>query len=577
MKKVFAFLLAILLVFGLAMPAFAAEQCKLTITDGSDYGEDRSYAGYQLMTVTVSADGANFDYVVKDAYKSALISALGLASTADNKAIVDAVAAIADKSEEMHHFTDNLYRLIKADTEIAADATWTGATQSLDHGYWLIVDTTNLVDTKYANSLVMVDTLFQETLTIHNKPKSTTGGKDVDDENDSLVAPKVNNEDETAWTNVADYDIGDSVPFRIYMEASNDIAEYEEYKFVMCDSVGQGLTYLPSTFELYVNGENVTAKLAKAGTDAAETASFVYEIETDVDDAGVQTAQRLYLYPNYSYTTEAGETKEPNSTDGGDFLKYFPEGTDHKVINGSTVRLVYKCELNENANIGATGNKNEYTLIFSNNPYNKDSKGKTPKDVNIVFTYKVVINKITSDQKPLKGAMFTLYKFIPETPDASLETDEAKEAAGYYYHPSASAWGKYHELDTVELDSDVEGEATIFGFKGVDDGWYKLEETKKPDGYNAIAPIEFQITASNSMDTSNNGVIETLEGTGLIGGAIAFEPDTGAGTLTADVINKSGSELPTTGGMGTTLFYVFGSLMFVGAAVLLVTKKRMAY
>lgn len=572
MKKLFALVLTMLIIFGLAMPAFAAETCTLTINDGSNYAGNRSYAAYKLMTVSVSADGTKYFYDVIPKYEEHLKEALHLDASADGDAIVDAVAAIADRSEAMHHFSDDLYRLIKADTAITADKTWEGKTAVLEHGYWLIIDTTNLQTTAYANSLVMVDTLDKSEMTINNKPKATTSHKHVDDENDSYLYPKSDNEDTLNWQNVADNDIGDQVPYTISIHAANDIAEYEIYSFVMCDSVGKGLTYVEDSFVMYVNGEALAAgALAKKGSAGASTAKFLYEIETDEVD-GKQTAQRLFVYPNYSYTTEAGATVSPNKETGGNFLSYFPADTAHNLINNATIRLDYKCLLNENAEIGETGNPNEYSLKFSNNPYNKDSMGNTPKETAIVLTYQVVINKVDSDKQPLTGATFTLHKFVAETPDSVLDTDAKKIEAGYYYHADANTWGKYIKVETIEVDS----AGTVFSFKGLDDGLYKLEETKSPAGYNPIDPIEFRIDAAHVTERNSATLLTNLEGTAMIGGAISFTKDLAAGSLTADVVNKSGSELPSTGGIGTTMFYIFGSLLFVGAGVLLITKKRMA-
>ena len=186
--------------------------------------------------------------------------------------------------------------------------------------------------------------------------------------------------------------------------------------------------------------------------------------------------------------------------------------------------------------------------------------GKTPDDKVIVFTYKVVANKVTKNSAydaskdpektgidsdghkefiPLEGAGFTLYK---------------KNASGEY----------------VAVGSEVKGgEMTTFTWTGLDDGDYKISETTTPDGYNTAADIEFTITAAHDVLSTN----PTL--TSLSGGN-KFTGEVNTGVITTDIQNNKGSTLPETGGMGTTLFYVLGGALVLCAGVLLVTKKRMS-
>ena len=141
---------------------------------------------------------------------------------------------------------------------------------------------------------------------------------------------------------------------------------------------------------------------------------------------------------------------------------------------------------------------------------------------------------------PLAGAGFTLYK---------------KNAEGEY----------------VQVGEELVGEAlTTFEWKGVDDGEYKLVETTTPAGYNTIEPIEFTVSAKHEILSDDPALTE------LDGGEL-FTGEVNTGALSADVENKSGITLPETGGMGTTLFYAFGSLLVLCAVVLLVTKRRMAF
>ena len=179
-----------------------------------------------------------------------------------------------------------------------------------------------------------------------------------------------------------------------------------------------------------------------------------------------------------------------------------------------------------------------------------------PKDTVIAFTYKVVVNKVDENKKPLAGAEFTLEKY-----DAATQT-----------------WVAIKKVETEA--------GSVFTFKGLDDGNYRLTETVTPDGYNSIEPIEFTVTASHDIEWETQDRLEVLNS--LTGDAetgdieveeineIKFTPIENNEGLTTDVINQSGVLLPETGGIGTTIFYIVGGLLAVGAVILLVTKKRMA-
>lgn len=213
---------------------------------------------------------------------------------------------------------------------------------------------------------------------------------------------------------------------------------------------------------------------------------------------------------------------------------------DVKALEGTVtkIRVEYEATLNEKAVIGSKGNPNKMKMEFSNNPNSTQGleKGETPEDKVIVFTYKAIVNKKDSSKKPLAGAEFTLYK----------------------------KYGKeWKEVKKVVAKSE---DGTTFTFTGLDDGVYKLEETKVPAEYNTMAPIEFKIEATHD-ELSDNPELKTLTGNKLTG-EVLFTPDTDTGTLETDVINYKGSELPETGGMGTTILYAAGTVMILAAVTL---------
>ena len=216
------------------------------------------------------------------------------------------------------------------------------------------------------------------------------------------------------------------------------------------------------------------------------------------------------------------------------------------LAHGDKIVVTYTATLDANAVVGGNGNPNKVKLEYSNNP-NGDGTGETPEKTVVVFTYKTIINKVTKgtdgNNVPLAGAEFTLSKFI------------------------ASESGS----DTVTVnDTEYHGTWNVFTFSGLDAGIYRLTETKTPEGYNTIDPVYFEIVATN-----NETKVTSMEGKAVNGSEISFTANETSGSLSADVINNAGTTLPSTGGMGTTVFYVVGGGLMAVAVVLLVTKKRM--
>ena len=238
MKKLFAMILPLVMILGLAVPA-AAATTDLTITDGSGYTANRDYKAYQVLTATVS--GLNFAYQLNTKYTDVLVDALDLTVTGTEtetqleNMIVGAIKAIGSDAEKMRHFADDLYAAIVA-AGLTADATWTGATTTVEQGYWIIADVTDLdengngqhdANEEYSNSLVMVDTVGDVEVTITNKPDIPVVVKKTDDENDSLIGNTPISEDAMELQDTADYDIGDEVPYYIDVELPNNIIEYK--------------------------------------------------------------------------------------------------------------------------------------------------------------------------------------------------------------------------------------------------------------------------------------------------------------------------------------------------------------
>ena len=340
--------------------------------------------------------------------------------------------------------------------------------------------------------------------------------KKVKDINDSTDTTK------TDWQDSADYDIGDSIPFQLKATLADNVSSYTTYKVVFHDTLSKGLTY---------NND------AKVYIDGTETNGFAVTATVNADGT--------------TLTVSCDDVKALNA------------------VNSSAITVEYTAKLNENAVLGSAGNPNKVYLEYSNNPNKSESgenheTGKTPEDTVIVFTYQTIINKVDSENKPLTGAAFKLEKLI-----------KGKDGA-------ADTWTTVKEFTVDET-------TTSFTFSGLDDGQYKLTETKTPAGYNTIDPIYFVIEATHDATadtpaltvlkaylTDENGNKKTEVKDGETVNIDLGTVDLTAGSITTTVVNKSGSKLPSTGGIGTTIFYVLGGVLVLAAVVLLVTKKRMS-
>ena len=234
------------------------------------------------------------------------------------------------------------------------------------------------------------------------------------------------------------------------------------------------------------------------------------------------------------------------------------------VTKDSVIRVEYTATLLPGAVVGGAGNSNTAHLEYSNNPNDNGTgtptTGNTPEDKVVVFTYSLIANKTDEDNKALSGAGFTLYK----------------------YNAQSMAEDKYEPVGT-----EMTG-VTTFTFKGVDAGMYKLVETTVPAGYNKAEDMYFTVTAEYAATSDNaSPSVTKLEITSVNDAAgkqivdatgtptFSFTGVASAGTLTTDIVNLKGILLPSTGGIGTTIFYIIGGIMVVGAGVLLVTRKRM--
>lgn len=333
-------------------------------------------------------------------------------------------------------------------------------------------------------------------VTVNRKADKPTFEKKVKDVNDSTGG-------ETNWQDSADYDVNDEVPFQLTATLPTneaDFAAYKTYKLVFHDQQSAGLTF---------NEKSVVVKYGDKTLGADS-----YTVNTKTTD-------------NDTFDITIADAKAVKDA----------EGNAITVAAGGKFTVEYTSTLNENAVIGSTGNPNEASLEFSNNPNvgGEGETGKTPTDKVIVFTYQLDINKTFNGGTPAENDLpkFKLYKFDSATNNYTIDRGE------------------------VTITKTEDGKYTA-SFKRVDDGKYKLVETKTPAGFNTAADTLFEITADHDVE-SDNPQLTVLKINTTAG-------NTTTGTVTADVVNQKGSNLPSTGGMGTTVLYAAGAAIVLAAA-----------
>lgn len=230
--------------------------------------------------------------------------------------------------------------------------------------------------------------------------------------------------------------------------------------------------------------------------------------------------------------------------------------------NGATVTITYTAVVTEKAHIDGNGNTNKVTVTWTTEGDEPPVPGKLEKEETI-YTYAIALKKVDNKGKALPGAVFEFPFYVKSTADA---TDGA-----YIYAGTNPGEDLTNQITTPD--------SGVIVVKGVKSGSYKITEFKAPDGYNKLtAPVTVEAVKTGETSTHTTVYLDedgkvVNEDTKVI--EVKVDINTIAATAVV-VVNKAGTELPSTGGMGTTIFYVLGAVLVVGAGVLLVTKKRMS-
>lgn len=389
-----------------------------------------------------------------------------------------------------------------------------GATENVPAGYYLIKDADNYDNQHDAYTQFIVEVAGK--VIFQPKTDYPTVEKKVKENSKETGTTGDYGE---KYNDVADYSIGDAVPFKL-IGSVPDMSQYSTYKYTFHDTLAKSLKApTVADVKVYISGD-------KAGSGKQEiTSNFTVTV----------SGQEITVHTN-----------DLKAIDG--------------ISAGKYILVEYSAVLNSNAAINkenvtdtSNGNINQVYLTYSNNPRDNSEAGKTPEDTVIVFTYKIEATKVDGEtSKELQGVTFRIYRM---SGDDKLY---AQVAEG-----KLSGWVTTANDDCV-LTSGKDGK---FSLAGLDDGTYFIEEINPLPGYNSIAPVKIQVKGNTNNGQNGNGATSELT-------SVTFT--VGGKTENAiTIVNNAGTTLPSTGGMGTTVFYVVGGGLMAVAVVLLVTKKRM--
>lgn len=526
-KKLLAALLAVAMVCAMAIPAFAGNYWETE----EDLGQNHCYDAFQIFTGDVSDDNtiSNVGWGSSIAHPNEFLAQLTEDLTIGDKFETsftpqEAAAVISQWSDSGNNsiaFARCVCNYVYSDGDSTPvlQGGHTNGFKLEEAGYYLIVDTSSFSsdannDSYHAyNSFLLKVNKDHYHVQITPKVVKPTVEKKVYDNDDGSSSG-----DNNGWGSSADHAINEEFKFRLIAKLpASEGRAYDYYnKYTVCfnDTLSNGISF-----------------------DKLDT------VEITNGDGG---ASQVIDAANYTLTPNDPQSFFKLSIDN---VKTCVPGLN--LNDGATITVTYTAHLNENAAVnGSAENKNSVQLQYSNNPrpdgeYWGYTPNYTPESEVYVYTYQLNNTKYHDDDTPgneLAGAGFKLYS------DADCKNEVKLYQDGEFYYPIKNATGK----EAVEMKSAANGQ---FNVKGLDAGTYYLRETTTPEGYSTCTDTPIVISATHDGNRVN------LD----------------SSKLSTTIINKKagGITLPSTGGIGTTLFYVVGGGLMVAAIVLLVTKKRM--
>ena len=385
-----------------------------------------------------------------------------------------------------------------------------GVANNLSHGYWLFVTDASTVTGVEAATAPIFTVVGDEAVKINEKTSIPTVNKEV--------------KENSTWGNVSDSQIGEEIEYRLTGSVADNIDTFTTYTYEFHDHLSVGLEAISSSVAVTINGRPVQP-----------TNNYNVKLTDTLDASKKVTGHDLMI----SFTDLKAAAKASNVT----------------LTKNSKVVVTYKAKLTRDAEYTATGNTNEVTLVYSNDPMSKGTGTSTPKKVTD-YVFGLDITKVEEGNTDKKLAAGFKVKVVNNGDSAS---------AGKWLKDDGTL------VETKENASEFMTDATSGKvlIPGLVKGTYEIAETTTPSGYNTIAP--FQITVTPTYD--ENGKLSTL----TVGENVEkVTPGAANGSVMSITIeNKKGSGLPLTGLNGVTFTWIAGgAVLCIGVAHLIRSRKQ---
>lgn len=532
-KRIFAILMAVAILFALAIPAFAAtNQADLTVSGENLAGKDVTVVN--IFSDTSLTTDANPNYVLRDAWKPFFADELSIQSNdpdistkayryvvamQDDSAELIALAEAAREYYVEQKATNSNYFI--TETHQTADANDTATFEDLAAGMYLVLpEGGSTSETRGTDAMIV---------TIRNA--------DIDMDMKS-VYPKVEKgvkpaaaASGTPFADDTSASVGDYVQFELVSEVP-EMSDYTTYVFKFKDTLSTGLTL-----------------------DKSATHPMVLTIGSET------------LVENTDFTfSQDGQSFVVAITD----LKGLEADTTKNISVGDAITLTYFAELNANAVVGTAGNANSATVEYSNDPSDSSETDESTPDISKVYTYEIIINKFSrdgTDEVPLAGAKFEIYNTAENTANRAPIQLVATNTADTYRVATPQQIADTNVTKITEVETPSNGKVYI---DGLDLGTYYLKETEAPTGYNQltgeVTVVISTDNASTSGTTENNfaSVYYTVSGT----------QNTNANDNNVKIENRPGSMLPSTGSIGTIGLTIAGVGLVIFGILFTSRKKK---